>query len=165
MSSSRERSTIAARVAELAAPLAELLGLELVEVSFGSQGGRRILRVSIDKPGGVGLSDCQALSDALSRSLDEADPVSGPYHLEVSSPGPERPLVSARDYERFAGEAVRIELDAPKGSAGRPARHTWQGKLVGLSDGQVVLEVGEEEIKFPLAAIRRARLVDRFSKK
>lgn len=164
VASSRERSAIANRVAELAAPLAESLGLELVEVSFESQGGSRTLRVSIDKPGGVSLPDCQALSEGLSRTLDETDPVSGPYHLEVSSPGPERPLVSDRDYERFAGEAVRIELEAPKGSAGRPARHTWQGRLVGLQEGNVVIEAGKEEVKIPLAAIRRARLVDRFAK-
>ncbi len=78
--------------AELAEELAGPLGLEIVDVEFRREAGGRVLRVFIDKPGGVTLDDCQALSQELSRKLDEVDPIEESYSLEVSSPGIERPL-------------------------------------------------------------------------
>src|SRR5690606_35558507 len=93
----REGAGMAAkRPAEIAAELAEEvarpLGLEIVDVEFRRESGGRVLRVFIDKPGGVTLDDCEALSEELSRRLDEVDPIEESYSLEVSSPGIERPL-------------------------------------------------------------------------
>src|SRR5690606_15676612 len=78
----------------LAQPADGIAGdIELVDVTFRPEGGRRILRVTLDRPGGITLDDCQAVSNALSALLDEEDPIPYSYYLEVSSPGVDRPLV------------------------------------------------------------------------
>ena len=82
--------------------------LELVDVEYVKEHTGWILRVFLDKPDGIDLEDCRGVSEALDKKLDEADPISGAYSLEVSSPGLERPLKKTRDYERFAGRQVQI---------------------------------------------------------
>src|SRR5690554_2185188 len=100
-------------VAELAEQLAAPLRLEIVDVEFRREPGGRVLRVFIDKPGGVTLDDCQALSRRLSAKLDEVDPIEESYNLEVSSPGIERPLTKPKDYIRFAGHRVHVRTYGP----------------------------------------------------
>lgn len=143
--------------AELAEELAGPLGLEIVDVEFRREAGGRVLRVFIDKPGGVTLDDCQALSQELSRKLDEVDPIEESYSLEVSSPGIERPLTKPRDYERFAGELVHVRTFGPIGG-----RRNFQGKLIGLDGDDVVLRLEDGDVRIPLAQVARARLVAQF---
>jgi ribosome maturation factor RimP len=113
-------------VSELAQPIVEGLSFELVDVEFIKEGANWYLRVYIDKPGGIAIDDCQAVSEQLSDKLDETDPIKQSYILEVSSPG-ERPLKKERDFERFKGEIVEIKLYQPLNG-----RKVFEGELLGL---------------------------------
>ncbi|WP_027718248.1 ribosome maturation factor RimP [Desulfovirgula thermocuniculi] len=148
------KSKVVAVVEELARPVVASLGMELVDVEYVKEGGRWYLRVFIDKPGGVTLDDCQAVSERLDPLLDETDPIPHSYHLEVSSPGVERPLKKPSDYERFAGRRVQLttftSLDGQK---------RFTGHLVGLVDQEVVLVTDDgRERRIPLAQVAQARL-------
>lgn len=96
------------RIRALAQPVAESLGLELVDAVFASDSGRKVLRVYIDKPGGVTLDDCADMSREFSTVLDVNDPIPQRYSLEVSSPGLDRPLKKEADFARFAGRKARV---------------------------------------------------------
>ncbi|MGH9476035.1 MAG: ribosome maturation factor RimP [Terriglobales bacterium] len=100
---------------ELAERVIAAAGLELVQVEWKGQGAGHLLRVRVDQPGGVGLAECERASRALSAALDEAGDglLAGPYTLEVSSPGLERPLVKRADFDRFAGQRARVQTVAP----------------------------------------------------
>ena len=107
------KENIAAVVERLSAPVVEELGMELVDVEFVKEGGRWMLRVYIDKPGGIGLDDCERVSQSLDTMLDEKDPIPQTFYLEVSSPGIERPLKKLRDFQRFCGHRVNVSTYAP----------------------------------------------------
>ena len=148
----------------LVAPICQAHGLELVDVRFVTDHGA-VLRVLIERPAdstsqsGVSLADCQAVSRDLSTLLDvehEALP-RGSYRLEVSSPGLERPLLSRRDFERFAGREVDVRTNRP--FAGR---RRLQGMLRGVEGDGVKLDVGGQELMVPLTEIAKANLVFRF---
>ncbi len=103
---------VATIVFALAKPVVEGLGLELWDVEYVREGGRRILRVYIDRDGGVSTEHCEAVSRALDPLLDEADPIEEAYVLEVSSCGLERPLKRPQDFERFIGSPVVVKFYA-----------------------------------------------------
>ena len=124
-------------VAEIAQPIVEALSFELVDVEFLKEGANWYLRVFIDKPGGIAIDDCQAVSERLSDKLDEADPIKQSYIMEVSSPG-ERPLKKERDFERFRGETVEIKLYQPL-----DGKKDFEGELIGLVDGRVEIKTDE----------------------
>lgn len=148
-------SQIVSSVQTLVEPIIEELGLELVEVFYGNENGRWILRLTIDGPDGIGLTECQRVSAAVDQPLDDADPIPGSYALEVSSPGFDRPLVKATDYVRFAGRGVRIRTTEPI-----DGRRNWHGRLDGLEEGRVLLTLEEgEQVSLPIEQIRRARLI------
>ena len=142
-------------------PLVEASGYSLIDVVWGSAYGRRTLSVTIYKPEGVLISDCQSLSRAIGKKLDELDLVKGSYVLEVSSPGAERPLKQALDYERFVGRYALIHTREPI-AAGQTTE--LYGYLRGLEDNtDVLLEVADREtIKIPLSQIAKARLAIKF---
>jgi ribosome maturation factor RimP len=139
-------------------------GLELVDARFTSEHGV-VLQILIERPGqpaghsGVSLADCQAVSRDLSTAFDVEDETlpRGAYRLEVGSPGVERPLVGARDYERFAGREVRVRMARPV-----DGRRRLQGTLRGIEGDLVKLAVGEQELAVPIADIAKANLVYRF---
>lgn len=141
-------------VTSMAEELAEPLELEIVDVEFRREPGGRILRVFIDKPGGVTLEDCQGLSRALSRKLDETDPIKDSYSLEVSSPGLDRPLKKPQDFQRFAGQPVHVRTYGPLNG-----RRNFKGELLGLEDGEVVVRLDDGDATIPMDMIARARLV------
>lgn len=124
-------------VSDLAEPIAEALSYELVDVEFLKEGANWYLRVYIDKPGGIVIDDCQAVSEQLSDKLDEADPIKQSYILEVSSPG-ERPLKKERDFERFKGEIVEVKLYQPLNG-----KKLYEGELLGLIDDKVNIKTDE----------------------
>jgi ribosome maturation factor RimP len=95
-------------VENLAKPIIEELGLELVDIEYVREGADWYLRIYIDKDGGVTLDDCESVSRPLSKKLDEVDPIPQAYLLEVSSPGVERPFKKDRDFEKAIGENVKI---------------------------------------------------------
>lgn len=144
-------------VAEMAEELASTLRLEVVDVEFRREPSGRILRVFIDKPGGVTLDDCQALSRLLSKRLDEVDPIADSYSLEVSSPGIERPLTKRRDFIRFAGHQVHVRTYGPI-----DGRRNFKGELLGFEDEHVIVRLDDGDVNIPVEQVARARLVAQF---
>lgn len=145
--------TLESKVRTLIEPTVVRLGFDLIAVEWS--GGRQgpILRVSIDAPAGVNADDCALVSEHLSPLLDAEDPIASSYHLEVSSPGIERPVQRRQDFERFVGYRVRIQL-----SEG-PPRRRYVG-VIGLLDGdELRLSVDGAEHRIPLDLIERAHLV------
>lgn len=145
------------KVAKLVRPIIAASQMELVDVEYKKEGGHWYLRIFIDKDGGIDLDDCQSLSEQVSDRLDESDPIPGSYLLEVSSPGLERPLKKDADFSRFAGQEITVNTYAPVNGA-----KTFTGKLVGLRDGSIVLEVGGQEIAIPRQQTALAHLVAKF---
>ena len=112
-----------------------------------------MFRVFIDHESGVGLQDCQRLSERLGVILDVEDPIESSYTLEVSSPGLDRPLFSEKDYQRFAGRLARIKTREPLDGK----RH-FRGRLAGVEEDSVVLESREERVSIPFPVIESGRL-------
>ncbi|MBO5494850.1 MAG: ribosome maturation factor RimP [Eubacterium sp.] len=101
------------KVTEIVEPFAKELGLELWDVRFLKEGTEWFLRIFIDKDGGVSIDDCVDLTHAITKPLDEADPISQAYTFEVCSPGIERELVSDRHFEKYVGSPVMMRLIRP----------------------------------------------------
>src|SRR5262249_51798092 len=142
------------RIREAAERAAQTAGVEVVDVEW-KIGKQRFLRVYIDKPAGVSHSDCQAVSQQVSGVLDVEDLGPGPrYVLEVSSPGLDRKLTTAGEFERFVGRLARISTADPVDNA-----TFFEGRLAGYADGRVKLDVKGRIIELPLAGIRKANLV------
>jgi ribosome maturation factor RimP len=132
-------------------PVVNGMGYELVDVQ-ASNGGR-LLRLFIDKPGGVGLEDCAAVSRQLSRVFE----VEGIDYerLEVSSPGLDRPLRKGADFARFAGQKAEVRMRTPDATG----RRKFVGVLRGAADGQVNLELEGRLVALALDDMERAKLV------
>jgi len=128
-------------------------GFELIEVEYGPHGSSGLLRLYIDRPGGVTIDDCAAVSRLASAYLDRSDPIPGAYTLEVSSPGIDRPLRRLQDFERFAGEAVRVRT-----STAVEGRKKFSGKLAGISDGMLLIESDGETYRIHLENVKHANL-------
>lgn len=137
-------------------PLVAAQGFDLVRVLALSGEGRRLtVQVMAERPeGGMLVDDCAKLSRALSVALDAADPVKGEYVLEVSSPGIDRPLTRQRDFERYAGQEVRIETNDPVAG-----RRRFKGRLLGLTDGDASIACEDGEFRLALDNIAKAKLV------
>ena len=149
---------IVGRVEEIAGRVAASEDLELVEVEWLGAGNNHILRIFIDKPGGVTLADCENVSHQVGTILDVEDVIAGRYTLEVSSPGLDRKLLKPSDYERFLGRRARIKLRRPV-----EGRSNFAGRLAGMDEGQVSLEMeGGARVRFPLEEVATARLVVEF---
>ena len=112
-----------------------------------------VIRVLLDREGGIDLDAICSANRWVSEAIDEADPMRGPYTLEVSSPGVDRPLRKREDFERFAGETVTVKAKP----AGQGARR-WTGTLVGLEGDDVVLDVDGETVRVPFDSVQKARL-------
>jgi len=129
-------------------------GYELVLIKFGGPPGNQTLSIYIDKPGGVTTNDCQYMAERLSVLLDLLDPISGAYHLLVSSPGINRPLTRDSDFDRFAGKKAAVTYRDAEGK-----RATLRGQLKGVEADQVVLEVDDQPQAVPLHDVEQAHLV------
>lgn len=153
----RKKGGVAEAVRALAEPYAAELGLSIWDVRFVREGGQWFLRIFIDKPGGVSLNDCEALSRALDAPLDEADPVPQSYCLEVSSPGINRELTREEHFRALAGARVCVRLIRPREDG---ARQVF-GNLAGFSDGVAVIRQDSgEELAIPLKAAASVRLAE-----
>ena len=135
-------------------PAIERLGYELtdLEVRLGGQGG--LIRLTIDKPDGIDLDDCEKVSHAMSALLDVEDPVPGNYNLEVSSPGLDRKLTKVKHFQRFEGETLKVTMRFPI-----EGRRRFRGKLLSSNEENIVVEVDGESHSLPLTMIDTARLV------
>jgi ribosome maturation factor RimP len=129
---------VAARVAAICAPVLLELGLRVVRVRISGNAGCTV-QVMAERPdGSMTIEECEAASRALSPVLDAADPIDRAYRLEISSPGLDRPLVRRSDFERHAGELVKIELDTP-----HQGRKRFRGVLVGVEGAGARVRVDE----------------------
>ncbi len=134
---------VADSVRELVAPIAESMGLTVLEVTYEKRFDGMNLTVVIDKEGGVTINDCEALHRAIDAPLDELDPVEGSYILNVSSPGLDRPLKSEWDYKRNLGKKISVRLYKPL-----DGKKTYQGVLDSYDNDSFVLDTGKEKITF-----------------
>ena len=142
-------------VRQIANPLAEEDGYELVDVENGAAGRHRVIRIYLDKPGGVSLGDCARFSRRLSDCLDMNQTVPGSYHLEVSSPGLERPIRTLEHVQRFAGQ--RVSLTAHEA---RDGRRNYEGILLGPDGGRAGLRLDEgSDHWFDWSEVKSVRLV------
>lgn len=149
MQSSTEKS-----VFDLVAPIAGSLGCELVDVELTTDEGQRILRVSIAKPDGVTVEDCSRVSQAIEDVIEVKGGVSGRYHLEVSSPGLDRPLRSKAHFESVLGKIVRVATKNPING-----RQNFKGVLQEVSGNDLGIVIDNQTHQVPLDLVKKARLV------
>jgi ribosome maturation factor RimP len=130
-------------------------GIEVVDVQLRGAGKARLLRVYIDKPGGVTHGDCEVISQRFGALLDAEDAVPGEgYTLEVSSPGVERPLSKPRDFERVVGQKVRLSLQQPV-----EGQRRLEGKLEGFANSTLDLEISpDHHVRVQLEQVQKANL-------
>ena len=141
------------QVAAFAQPIVEAQGCSLWDVEYVREGSDYILRLCIDKEGGVDISDCEAISRAVEPILDEKDPIPGSYQFEVCSAGLERALKRPQDFQRFLGSPVTVKLYRPRnGLKEIPAI------LRDYQDGKVTVEAGKETITFEKSEVALVRL-------
>jgi len=129
------------------------MGYELVDIEMSPKG--RVLRIFMDIERGIVVEDCAAVSNQLTRLFEveqfEYD------RLEVSSPGLDRPLKKAADFERFAGQQAQVRTRLPIGN-----QRNFAGVLLGMRDGAVILQTEKSEVALPLDQVEKARLVPKF---
>jgi ribosome maturation factor RimP len=166
------KDEIVAKITEIAERVAGPEGMEIVDVQLLGAGRGRVLRIfidrphpatdvaSADRPHGVSHADCEFISLQVGTILDIEDVIPGDsYTLEVSSPGLERKLSKAKDFERFVGQKAKVVLREPVENQRR-----WEGRLAGISQGVVALEIAPPEpaaarvIHFPLDQVQKANL-------
>ena len=141
------KKEIIAQVINLAEPLCESEGMELVYVEYQLEGRGRVLRLYIDKPGGIILDDCVYISRQLNDLLDVSLVSDTPYNLEVSSPGFDRPLTKEKNFERFKGQTAKIKIGQPIDGQRN-------------FNGAVILKINDKKVAIPYQEITKARLVD-----
>lgn len=144
--------TDADQVAAVAAPLAGKADLELVDVEVKGQGSRQLVRVTVDRKGGVAIEQCQTLSRELSVQLDEIDPIPGRFTLEVTSPGTDRPLTDREGFDRVEG--IRVVVDRAGDDGALMPRLC--GTVIAAEDGAVVLDVDGQSVRVAYDQIARA---------
>ncbi len=152
------------QVLSVAEPLVEALatdeGFELVDMTYQREPQGWVLRVYIDRPGGVTIADCQSISRQTGDMLEGKDVLRNAFNLEVSSPGLNRPLKKSADFERFVGQRVRIKTRiAVQGC------RKFLGQLTGCVDGLVCLNVDGVSMQVPLESISKAHIEYDFSSK
>ena len=153
--SRKSQHAVIAGVEAAAQPLCESEGIELVHIEYQREPAGWILRLYIDKTGGVNIDDCANISHQLNDLLDVNLEDIGPYNLEVTSPGPDRPLSKRSDFERFKGNSARIKTVQPLNG-----QKNFKGVLGGVSGEQVKLSIGDKTIDISLDNILKARLVN-----
>jgi ribosome maturation factor RimP len=150
-----EKNGLMERITELSERAAQGTNIEIVEVQLRGSGKARLLRVYIDKPGGVTHGDCELVSERFGKLLDQEDAVpGGSYTLEVSSPGVERKLSKPRDFERVIGQKIRLTVQQPIEGQTR-----FEGKLSDFTAGLIQLELSSgHRVTIPLAQVQKANL-------
>ena len=151
------KKSIEELIQNITLPIVEELEYELVDVEFIKEAGSWYLRIYIDKQNGILIDDCQKVSKRVSEKLDEIDPISEAYYLEVSSPGLTRPLKKDKDFLRNVGKEINITLF--KGLESLNNKKSIEGILKGLGDNkEVLLDVNEKIISLPRNLIASAKL-------
>jgi ribosome maturation factor RimP len=139
---------------KLVEPVINALGCQLWGIEFLGQGRHTLLRIYLDKPGGVDIEDCAEASRQISGILDVEDPISSEYTLEVSSPGLDRILFTPDQFRGFTGSTVKIRL-----SENFEGRRNFQGRLDEVLEDEIAVVAGEDRFVFPLELIEKANVV------
>jgi ribosome maturation factor RimP len=177
-----KREEAISKIRQITERVAAAAGLEIVDVELKGSGRHQMLRIVIDKPEGVTHSDCEFITREAGDELDAVDPIAGPYELEVSSPGVERPLRKWQDWERFVGQKVKVVLKEPlarggsggdeaaapsapplKGRAKHPAKLVelkhFDGAIARAENQTVTVDLPDgNQVTFPLEQVSRANL-------
>jgi len=155
----KNKGDICEQVGSIVQPILDSMQLELVDIEFARMGKDAVLRLFIDKDGGIALDDCAEVSRELSAILDVEDIIPVNYTLEVSSPGLDRPLKKLQDYERYTGRLVKIRTYEPFPDDAGNKRKTFLGTLEGLADGSVRITLKEgQTASIPLERVAKANL-------
>jgi ribosome maturation factor RimP len=149
-------------IQKIVEPVVEALGYQLWGLEYLGQGRHTLLRIYIDKAGGINIEDCAEASRQISSILDVEDPIKDEYTLEVSSPGLDRILFRPAQFRDYIGSTVKVRL-----GANQDGRRNFMGTLKevvqqegdGEREGSIVITMGPEEITLPFAAIEKANLV------
>jgi ribosome maturation factor RimP len=141
------------RLTAIIEPVVTEYGCELVEIQLVQRKANALVRVLVDKRGGVTIDDCAAVSHQVSFLLEASDPLEGRYTLEVSSPGLDRPLVTPADFRRKVGETVRLFLQNSNGHRER------SGEIVQVDDQTLTLMTGDGEERYPLGDIVKGKII------
>ena len=147
-----ERETIE-RIERILTPILEEESVELIDIEFRPSGKRWLLRIYIEKEGGVTISDCEKVNRELGRTLDVEDVLDHPYTLEVSSPGLTRPLKNIKDFERYTGKQCRIVTSKPV-----EGRNEFAGEIIGTTGDGVEIRGKSGVFTIPLCDIKKAHL-------
>lgn len=146
---------------ELVSPILAEMNLELVDIEFVKEGKNWYLRVFIDSEKGIDIEDCGKVSEKLSEKLDEVDPITYPYFLEVSSPGAERPLKKAEDVKKAVGKQVYIKTYEPIHD-----EKVFEGKLLEFDGDTLIVELlvktRKKQVEIPYNKVASARLAVSF---
>jgi ribosome maturation factor RimP len=155
-------SKITELVDELVTPILDDMSLELVDVEYVKEGSNWFLRVFVDKDSGVDIEECGIVSERLSEKLDELDPITHNYFLEVSSPGAERPLKKERDFEKAIGKNVLVKTYEPING-----EKAIEGKLLSYNGDSLSIEMTiktrKKQVDIPMEKVAKARLAVTFS--
>jgi ribosome maturation factor RimP len=147
-----EDASLAEQLELLIEPVASQHGLELVAVETVGSSGNPIVRVFLDREGGIGLDVIAKASTWVSETLEAADPIDGKYTLEVSSPGIDRPLRKLEDYERFMGQTAVLKTRPIEG------RSSFTGRIVGVAGETIEIDVDGDPVAIPVNVIKKAHL-------
>ncbi len=145
------------KIVNLLEPILDERGYELVDVEYLSKHGKWILRIYIDKNGGITIDDCAQVSEEFGDLLDIKEVIKHEYVLEVSSPGVNRPLKKEKDFTRAIGQKIRVTISAPING-----RRNFKGYLQGFQDRTLHLEIDGKRISLPWQEIEKANLVYEF---
>jgi ribosome maturation factor RimP len=149
-----ENASLEGRIKQIAAMAAEENGVEFVHCEILGAKRNMTLRVYIDKPGGVSVEDCALVSRRMEETLDADDLIPSAYLLEVSSPGLERELYSVDDFQKFAGQRVKVKLASPVNG-----QKVYVARIRGVEGSDVILDEKDQgEIRFPYSDVVKANL-------
>ncbi|MEW9667672.1 ribosome maturation factor RimP [Ammoniphilus sp. 3BR4] len=140
-------------VEELVTPILADMSIELVDIEYVKEGNNWFLRVYIDKEGGIDIEDCGAVSEKLSKRLDEVDPIPDAYFLEVSSPGIERPLKKEKDFRWSIGKRVHLKTKEPIEDL-----KVFEGILSQFDQGLITIQEEQKSYVIPYDKVENARL-------
>jgi ribosome maturation factor RimP len=141
------------RARVVAEPILSNEGIELVEIEYRRESKGWVLRLYIDREGGVTVDDCTRISQEVGRSLDVEDFISAPYRLEVSSPGLTRPLKKEKDFMKYRNHMIKVKTFYPIEN-----RRQFKGKLLGVSEHCIEMEIDREIFQIPLSNVAKANL-------
>lgn len=145
-------------IREIVEPVLTALGYQLWGIEYLGQGKHTLLRIYLEKEGGVNVEDCAEASRQISSILDVEDPISSEYTLEISSPGMNRVLFTLEQFADYIGSLVKVRL-----SENFDGRRNFQGRLTAVEDDEVVMISGEDKYVFPYELIEKANVVAEFA--